>query len=282
MKPQQHCCLALAADAVRGVLIEKNYIDKDYRNTYYNFYAKKGQKYRPDCIRLHFFDSTVSFSAAELRLVCSDRNLDHHYFGYMVLRPTGMSTIGRTVLTPDVRMGSRGRVVTAKHKVHLLGYKLVIEGFPSMDQHSDISVCAHAACWSVLRHYSESYTNYREFLTHDITMMAQPFNPGGLVPSKGLEISHAERVFQAAGTFPVIVTRKKVNDVVFDRLMLAYIESGFPLFAAMHKWGHAVALVGYEWDPSSRRKPKKLSYAWDAVCAIRMGHRACHGIRLGL
>jgi len=68
-----------------------------------------------------------------------------------------------------------------------------------MDQHRDISVCAHAACWSLLRHYSERYNSYREFLTHDITLMAQEFNPGGLVPSKGLEISHAERVFQSAG-----------------------------------------------------------------------------------
>jgi hypothetical protein len=31
------------SDAVKGVLIERNYIDKDYRSTYYNFYAKKGQ-----------------------------------------------------------------------------------------------------------------------------------------------------------------------------------------------------------------------------------------------
>ena len=37
--------------AVKGVLIERNYIEKDYRSTYYNFYAKKGQFYRPDCIR---------------------------------------------------------------------------------------------------------------------------------------------------------------------------------------------------------------------------------------
>ena len=30
------------SEAVKGVLIERNYIDKDYRSTYYNFYAKKG------------------------------------------------------------------------------------------------------------------------------------------------------------------------------------------------------------------------------------------------
>jgi hypothetical protein len=114
----------------------------------------------------------------------------------MVLRPTGIATIGRSILSPDVRMGASGFIITAEHKVHLLGYRLEIEGFPSMDQHVDISVCAHAACWSVLRHYSQRYNMYREFLTHDITVMAHQFNPGGLVPSRGLQVSHADMVFQ--------------------------------------------------------------------------------------
>ena len=33
------------SSAVKGVLIEHNYVDKDYRSTYYNYYAKKGQYY---------------------------------------------------------------------------------------------------------------------------------------------------------------------------------------------------------------------------------------------
>jgi hypothetical protein len=200
----------LSADisgAVKAVLIETEYIDKDYRSTYYNFYAKKGQHYRADCVRLHFFDETVAFDPQSLRLTSSAGELTYHYFGYMVLRPTGGATIGRSVLSPDVRSGASQLVITAAHKVHLLGYKLTVEGFPSMDQHRDIAVCAHVACWSILRHYSECYNIYREYLTHDITMMAQEFDPGGLVPSKGLEMSHAERVFQEAGTFPFLVAR---------------------------------------------------------------------------
>src|SRR5258708_13461629 len=120
----------------------------------------------------------------------------------MVLRPNGIGTIGRSVLSPDVRSGAARYIIAASHKVHVLGYKLFVQGFPSMDQHIDISVCAHAACWSVLRHYSEKYNIYREFLTHDITLMAHQFDPGGLIPSKGLEASPAERVFQEAGPFP--------------------------------------------------------------------------------
>ena len=90
------------SDAVKAVLIESNYIDKDYRSTFYNFYAKKGQHYRSECVRLHFFDETVSFDNNKLALNCPDNQLNDHYFGYMVLRPTGIATIGRTILSPDI------------------------------------------------------------------------------------------------------------------------------------------------------------------------------------
>lgn len=254
--------------AVKAVLIERNYIDKDYRSTYYNFYAKKGQFYRADCVRLHFFDASVAFDAKALKLACPDQQLQDHYFGYIVLRPTGIATIGRSIVSPDVTTGTSGYIITANYKVHLLGYKLTIQGFPSMDQHIDISVCAHAACWSILRHYSERYSVYREFLTHDITLMAQQFNPGGLVPSKGLEVSHAERVFQEAGTFPVHVPRAGKDDVSFYRQLHAYVESGFPLFAAMHSRAHAIAVVGYEWHPAVAAPVKKMQYAWDKVKSV--------------
>ena len=254
--------------AVKGVLIERNYVDKDYRSTYYNFYAKKGQFYRAHCVRLHFFDATVTFAAKALKLGCPDGQLQDHYFGFIVLRPTGIATIGRSVLSPDVRMGTSGYIITATHKVHLLGYKLSIQGFPSMDQHIDISVCAHVACWSILRHYSERYSVYREFLTHDITLMTQQFNPGGLVPSKGLEVSHAERVFQEAGTFPMQVPRAGKNDTSFYRQLYAYVESGFPLFAAMQSRQHAIAVVGYAWHPAVLTPIKKMQYAWDKVKSL--------------
>jgi hypothetical protein len=127
------------SDAVKGILIERNYIDKDYRSTYYSFYSKKGLRYRADCVRLHFFDETVSFDEAALKLAASDNRLTDHYYGFMVLRPTGVATIGRSVVTPDVRPGASRFIITANHKAHLLGHTLMIHGFPSMDQHIDIA-----------------------------------------------------------------------------------------------------------------------------------------------
>jgi hypothetical protein len=257
------------SDAVKGILIESNYVDKDYRSTYYHFYAKKGQYYRSDCVRLHFFDGTVSFEKEKLRLRSSDQNdLTSHYFGYMVLRPTGIATIGRTVLSPDIRSGACKLIIDGHHKAHLLGHKLKVQGFPSMDQHIDIAVCAHVACWSILRHYSERYAVYREFLTHDITMMAQEFDPGGLVPSLGLHVSHAERVFQEANTFPLLISKETGGDPVFCRQLGSYIESGFPLFAAMSSRAHAVVVVGHEWRTPTPNATPGISYAWDEIAQV--------------
>lgn len=260
------------SNAVRAILIEHNYVDKDYRSTYYHFYAKKGQHYRADCVRLHFFDETISFNRSGLKLSAPDERLEDHYFGYMVLRPTGIGTIGRSVVSPDVRSGVKGGalIITARHKVHLLGHRISVEGFPSMAQHIDISVCAHVACWSILRHYSERYSVGREYLTHDITMMAQEFNPGGLVPSKGLDISNAERVFQAAGTYPFLVAKRDgaESDHSFYRQLIAYVESGFPLFVAMHGRAHAIAIVGYEWSTPRASATGGTRYAWNELRAL--------------
>src|SRR5262249_51919230 len=136
-------------------------------------------------------------------------------------------------------------IIEAEHKVHLLGHRLTVKGFPYMSQHSDISACAHAACWAILRHYSERFSRYAEFLTYDITRMAHEFDPGGLLPSAGLHVGHAERVFATAGTYPVLVFKDENDPSPFYRQLFAYVESGFPLFAEIAKIAHAVAIIGH-------------------------------------
>ena len=196
---------------VGAILVEHDYVDKDYRSTFYNFYAKAGRLYRDDCVRIHFFDKEVSFSDSPLDLKGPDTWHEEHHFGYIVLRPTFFATLGRSVLSPRIRMGARGKVIQSHHKVHLLGYAFSVCGFPSMAQHADISVCAHVCCWAILRHYSEEYSQYRELLVHDITRLANPFDPGGLTPSLGLTVYEAERIFQAAGCYPLTVFRKNLR-----------------------------------------------------------------------
>ena len=253
-------------DAAKGVLVEHGYVDKDYRSTFYNFYAKKGRQYRPDCVRLHFFDGGVRYDKARTDIACNDGRPQDHYFGYIVLRPTIVATLGRSVLSPDIRLGARGRAIQSVHHVNLLGHRLPVWGFPSMAQHVDIAVCAHVSCWAILRYYSETFPQHREYLVHDITKLAAPFDPGGLVPSLGFNVLEAERVFQAAGCFPVLVgKRNSSSKVAFFSQLLAYLESGFPLFMAMPGEKHAVVIVGYSWRQSAVPPGSSSSHVWPQV-----------------
>ena len=253
-------------DAAKGVLVEHGYVDKDYRSTFYNFYAKKGRQYRSDCVRLHFFDGAVSYDKARTDILCTDLHPEHHYFGYIVVRPTIVATLGRSVLSPDIRLGARGRAIQSVHYVNLLGYRLPVWGFPSMAQHVDIAVCAHVCCWAILRYYSETFPQHREYLVHDITKLVAPFDPGGLVPSLGFNVVGAERVFQAAGYYPMLVgKRNSSSEAAFFSQFLAYLESGFPLFVAMPREKHAIAIVGYSWRQSPAPLGPTSSHVWVQV-----------------
>ena len=249
----------------KGVLVEHGYVDKDYRSTFYNFYARMGRPYRPDCVRLHFFDGTVWYDEARADLACSDHRPQDHYFGYIVLRPTIVATLGRSLLSPGVRLGAHGRAIQSVQYVNLLGHRLPIWGFPSMAQHIDIAVCAHVSCWAILRYYSETFPQHREYLLHDITKLAGPFDPGGLVPSLGFNVLEAERVFQSTGCFPLLVRRNSSSDAAFFSQFLAYLESGFPLFVEIPTEEHAVVIVGYSWKKSALPPRASSSHVWAQV-----------------
>ena len=195
------------------------------------------------------------------------------------------ATLGRSVLAPGIRVGAGGRAIQSEHNVNLLGYVLPVWGFPSMEQPADIAVCAHVSCWAILRYYSERFPQYREYLISDMATLASPFDPGGLVPSLGLTVWEAERVFQAAGCFPLVVAKKQPEDegegdgeeaaeekedVAFYEEMLAYLESGFPLFVEMRSRLHAVVLVGCDWRERSVAPTRDPSHAWDQVNALLM------------
>jgi hypothetical protein len=269
---------AEVTNRVEFVLVEHGYVDKDYRSTFYGFYSKKGRSYRRNCVRLHFFDGSVKYDERRTDILCDDGCPGDHYFGYIVLRPTMTATLGRSVLSPGIRVAARGRVIQSEHRVNVLGRTLAVWGFSSMAQPADIAVCAHVSCWAILRYYSERFPQCREYLMDDMARLASAFDPGGLVPSLGLSVWEAERVFQAAGCFPLVVAKSRTNDEDKDPVedegfyeqLLAYLESGFPLFVEIRSRQHAVVAVGYSWREQSVAPVRKLAHAWEQVEALLM------------
>lgn len=256
---------------VKAVLVEYPYVDKDYRSTYYNFYAKKSRRYSPFCARLHFFSDLVNFSSTLQLKTASGRELQEHYLGFMVVRPTYLRTVGRTILQPAALKDCRGHIVEANYSTHILGTRVMAAGFPFMKQHGDIAVCAHVACWSILRHFSERFPSYRELLTYDITRLGSPDSPGGIVPSRGLTYLNAATILAQAGAYPECQPKNAYKEpAMFYRLLYSYVESGLPIFAAMTNRRHAITVVGHGPVPGDAKPDPAapISFAWDHIRSL--------------
>lgn len=229
---------------VKKVLIEQPYNDKDYRSTFYAFYSKRARPFQSDCVRLHFFGESVEFDESTLHLLLPSAP-QGHYFGFMVLRPTLRQTIVRAVLDPNaINHGETLFILCAPHKVHLLGHSLTVLGFPFAQQASDIAVCAQTACWGVLRHYSQRWSSYREYLLQEVTTLGLAGGAGGIRSSRGLSFQEMERILVEAGTYPLRVRQDLGDRGCFQRELFAWLESGFPVVAMLDRQVHAISLIG--------------------------------------
>lgn len=77
------------------ILIEPNYVCKDHRNLFSNFYSKKFIVRSADCARLHFF-SRGNLNVDDFQN--EPEGFQNEYIGYSVLRPVAGRSLGRTVI----------------------------------------------------------------------------------------------------------------------------------------------------------------------------------------
>ena len=223
---------------VKSVLVERDYICKDYRDSYHNFYSKKFTRYGDKCVRLHFFNTFIDKD----KIWSLDDSYQANYVGYLVLRPTIPFCIGRVLLNASFVNTGNAAMVSCKTEVNVLGSRFFIQAFPFMGQDTDVTVCAHAAIWMILRCFSTRYTYYREVYPFQIAKMTSDVSWGRILPSNGLTIAQISEIFSNYGMYPDIYMRQNTQD--FERLLYYYIESGIPLVAQVGP-NHAVSIFGH-------------------------------------
>jgi len=229
------------SDSIRSIVVEYPYVDKDYRSTYYGFYSKRHRMYDKFCFRLHFFGQQIESDA-------SLNEAKDSYLGSMVLRPTEVATLGRTLLSPRAIKGFEGYICETAFKNNLYGIDLPINTFPHIMQDTDVTVCAHAVCWMIARYYSERYAVYPERLTYDIAGAIKDVSFGRTIPSRGITLGQVSEILNSIGFHPELFIRELYKDDkpdFFHDVLYSYVESGIPIVAAMHKKEHAVAILGH-------------------------------------
>ncbi|MDQ8195397.1 hypothetical protein QEH59_13255 [Coraliomargarita sp. SDUM461004] len=223
--------------AVKTVLVERHYIDKDYRDTFSNYHSKRFQTPNSRCNRLHFFNEVLDKAA-----LADVERMQRSYLGYSVIRPTRPNCVGRTLICPvDSRVGE-AHIRTCTEEIHLLGVSLKVHGFPFISQDADVTVCAQSALWTVLRYFSNQYSRYGEIHPFQIGQLTKDYSIGRMYPSDGLTMWQMAEALRQHSFEPLIYSRDQHKDQ-FEHLLYTYIESGIPCLVGVPQ--HVISAFGH-------------------------------------
>jgi hypothetical protein len=182
--------IAALNSTAKCVAVEREYIDKDYRDTFSHFHSKRFSTPNSRCLRLHFFDREVTRTA--LREASIDeskmKTVNEAYLGYSVIRPTKPNCVGRTLLIPASRGPCSAFATLCREQVSILGTELEIEGFPFISQDVDVTVCAESALWMMMRYFSNKYHLYPETYPFQVVSLTKDYSLGRIIPSSGLYV----------------------------------------------------------------------------------------------
>lgn len=206
--------------------IESPYYDSEYLSSYYEFYSKKFKNYPKESSRIHFMKDSVYCGYVTVSLLSHYLNLSKSY------------------LDPRLLLRETGYLLLSEFTANVYGIEHQVNAFPWMNQQHDFSACAHVAAWSIMKYYGNEHTGY-----HDVNIGQVVDNiPEGedrKLPSKGLNLRQIADVFRVHHVTPLIIRKEEGEEMEFFRELLAYIESGIPVVAAMDKKAHAVAVIGH-------------------------------------
>jgi hypothetical protein len=260
----------------KTVVFEYDYVDKDYQNEFSAFYSLSFKKYPHRCNRLHFFADAIPQT-----VTTEFGNYRDSYLGFMVIRPTDLQRMGRTILRPTTLTDPDRQFIhcLAKFEAHILGETFTVEAMPFTQQDTQVGACAQASLWMLARYMSRRF-GYREYLPAEINQFAKAHLAMGrafpaerglnflqiLDALQGMGFSalnysrdavddcseHINTAFPAPdqpSTDPEKQAKEKQRTAKLADIAYRYIESGLPVILGTSN--HAVVGIGHTYDPTA-------------------------------
>jgi hypothetical protein len=235
------------------VTIESPYVDKIYRDTYYNYYSSKLNRYYKDCIRISFFLPGVDFDGIMLNNLEVEElrcQFNETYMGFLILRPTFPKIIGRNSISPKAKKEHNFVCCLAKINSSVFSIKQEILSFPHASQDTQTMTCAETTVWSLLEYFGNKYPEYKPVLLTHITRTMQRFSYKRLLPSDGLTAEQITYAIREFGFGAMIHSKAQREDSEFNinYIIRTYVESGIPVVGVLKNavLGHAVNIIGRE------------------------------------
>lgn len=257
----------LQALGAKSVLLEFEYVDRDYIEDYSRYYVKRFNNLGHRCARLHFFTThDLDHGKIDKILAEGDRqiesDLQRAYLGYMVIKPLPKTFIGRTCLKiyPNIS-NSEEKLLKRTYNVNLFGLELKVDSIAFQEQDKVVSACATTAIWCTL-HALDWWQTRNIPSCSEITTNAINFIPESSNSFPKTELSNKQilRALDVAGLRHHTESAKSISDDKFFEIVRSYIDSDLPLILGAdvyssekkRKGAHAVCVVGYKLEGKTR------------------------------
>ncbi len=253
-----------------SVLLEYNYVDKDYLEDFSRYYVKRFGNDGHKCARLHFFSREVDHRHITTILEGGEGangqmvELNEAYLGFMVIKPLPRTFIGKTclVVLPDAATYAKLKKRLAReYKVDLFGIPLSVRSIAFQEQDKVVAACATTAIWTAL--HSLPWRESRGIPScSEITINALNHVEGSAnsFPSKQLTHKQILRSLDVEGVRYHAESMEKPVVEEFLASVVAHVNSGLPMILTGEVFtrdesgkfegqgGHAISIVGYKVD----------------------------------
>lgn len=238
--------------------VERDYIDRDYRNEYANFYAGTFRSLSDRCQRLHFVSKPDSL-----------------YLGFVVLRPIPGRLVCRTMMAPAPALGPFVSCV-AQDVATVYGERHAVSAAPFISQDFQFGVCAHASIWMLAQYFNLRFGFPRLHMSNIVEAAGQQPGNHRTTPSRGLTAQQISGAMNSLGMLPLsyeLNSDARLSDA--HEIARAYLNSAIPVL--LTKGRHVLVLVGYFHDEEGSR----IYIAQDDIRGpYRLVRELDHGARL--
>lgn len=243
----------LTRKGARSIVVENEYIDRDYLEDFEAYYVRCFERYNSRCRRLHFFSTELSADDFEGRVrrfdEASDGLLQSTYLGFVVARPLPEPIVGRTLLkTFDPEGYERRYRAVREYEVSLFGIDLRLDSLPFQQQDSVVAACATVALWTAFHKAADIFDTVAPGPAR-ITNAANTIRPPKrIMPSRDLSIAQMCEAVRATGLEPQV--ERVTHTTPLASIIYGYLEFGLPVVLCgyidgQESKGHAVAVTGY-------------------------------------
>jgi len=243
-------------------VIERPYVDRHYRDTYYTFFSSKFKKTGRNCIRVHIFEEEIT----EKDLLDKANKLNDRYRGYFIIRPLTYYILGRSLISPKALLTNNFVCCLTKDRVSLMGKNLTVYGFPHIAQDTETHTCAESALWSYIEYFGSKYPQYKPLLPSKIIKTLLDSTEHRILPSTGLTEKELAKCLNDNGfQCQIHDNASDPEATLFFQLLRTYVESGIPLLLVLEneRDAHAVLVIGHEMDKAFYDLDKFINYPWE-------------------